>query len=284
MSLILDALNRSREDSTEVPGLATRHAYPEQQADRRLLYLSILLLCALGVIAWLFWDNRNIEQSLQGARQSIANAPAAVAPPQPDAATAEEAAAAKPPMSATDPADAVIPAATLSNEAAAATTAGPDPVNTSESSPEVAPEIEALYQPADSAPDASPSLAVSEPEPSAAEPQPAAAPQELDVDIEQLVREAEGALEDARLAEHPAPFISELSQQVKDGIPTVYYQRHEYSGRAEQSRVVLNGKTLARGESPASGMRVEEILPDSVVLSHQGTQFRLRALNSWVNL
>ena len=288
MSLILDALNRSREDSTEVPGLATRHAYPEQQADRRLLYLSILLLCALGVIAWLFWDNRNSEQSVQGTTQSIANAPAAVAPPQPAAVTAEQAAAAKSPMATSDPAVAVIPTATVSNDAATAKTAGPDSVAASETSPEVAPEIEALYQPADNAPDASPSMAAPEPEPepepAAAAPQPAAPPQELDVDIEQLVREAEDALEDARLAEHPAPFISDLSQQVKDGIPTVYYQRHEYSGRTEQSRVVLNGKALAKGGSPATGMRVEEILPDSVVLNHQGTQFRLRALNSWVNL
>jgi len=31
-------------------------------------------------------------------------------------------------------------------------------------------------------------------------------------------------------------------------------------------------------------MRVEEILSDSVVLDYRGTQFRLRALNSWVNL
>jgi hypothetical protein len=284
MSLILDALNRSREDSTEVPGLATRHAYPEQQPDRRLLYLSILLLCAMVVIAWLAWDKRDSEQSVRDATEPVAKAPAAVAPSQPNAATAEQAAAAKPPMDTTEPAVAVIPATTVSNDAAAGATAGPDTATASEPepSPEVAPEIEALYQPADSAPDASPAAAL--PASPAPAPRAAAAPQELDVDIEQLVREAEGALEDARLAEHPAPFINDLSQQVKDGIPTVYYQRHEYSGRAEQSRVVLNGKALAKGGSPATGMRVEEILPDSVVLNHQGTQFRLRALNSWVNL
>ena len=75
-----------------------------------------------------------------------------------------------------------------------------------------------------------------------------------------------------------------MSQRTKDGIPTVYYQRHEYSGRPGQSRVVLNGKSLKKGGSPVAGMKVEEILPDSVVLSYGGTQFRLRALNSWVNL
>jgi hypothetical protein len=48
--------------------------------------------------------------------------------------------------------------------------------------------------------------------------------------------------------------------------------------------VVLNGKELKVGGSPASGVKVEEILPDSVVLNYRGTEFRLRALNSWVNL
>lgn len=78
--------------------------------------------------------------------------------------------------------------------------------------------------------------------------------------------------------------LVDLSQQVKDSIPTIHYQRHDYNGTPGQSTVVLNGKTLRAGGSPAPGLRVEEILTDSVVLSYQGTQFRLRALNSWVNL
>jgi hypothetical protein len=46
----------------------------------------------------------------------------------------------------------------------------------------------------------------------------------------------------------------------------------------------MNGNTVKAGGSVVPGMKVEEILPDSVVLNYQGTQFRLRALNSWVNL
>jgi len=80
------------------------------------------------------------------------------------------------------------------------------------------------------------------------------------------------------------PFLIDLSQQIKDSIPTVYYLRHDYSSDTARSSVVLNSKTLNVGGTPASGMKIEEILPDSVVLNYQGTQFRLRALNSWVNL
>ena len=80
------------------------------------------------------------------------------------------------------------------------------------------------------------------------------------------------------------PFLTELSQRTKDEIPTIYYQRHDYSGDSSRSSVVLNGETVRVGGSPAPGVRVDEILPDSVVLDYRGTQFRLRALNSWINL
>jgi len=61
------------------------------------------------------------------------------------------------------------------------------------------------------------------------------------------------------------------------------YLQHDYSGDSARSTVIINGKTLRAGGS-VGGLKVEEILPDSVVLEFKGTRFRLRALNSWVNL
>ena len=104
------------------------------------------------------------------------------------------------------------------------------------------------------------------------------------MDLEHLVVKAQREVDNARLAEHPAPFVIDLSQQKKDAVPTIFYQRHDYAGDSASSSVVLNGKTLRVGGLAAPGVKVEEILPDSVVLSHDGNQFRLRALNSWVNL
>jgi hypothetical protein len=114
--------------------------------------------------------------------------------------------------------------------------------------------------------------------------EPAAAQQVEEVlDIEQLVTRAQAELDDARLAEHEVPLLATLSQQSKDEIPTLMYQHHDYSGNPAQSAVVINGKTLRTGES-GGGVKVEEILPDSVVLTVKGQRFRLRALNSWINL
>ena len=97
------------------------------------------------------------------------------------------------------------------------------------------------------------------------------------------MEKARAELADARLAESEVPFLSTLSQQTKDAIPTLMYQRHDYARDSASSSVVINGKTLRVGGS-AAGVKVAEILPDSVVLEYQGKRFRLRALNSWVNL
>jgi general secretion pathway protein B len=104
------------------------------------------------------------------------------------------------------------------------------------------------------------------------------------VDIDQILQQARQEVENASLDDHPVPFLGDLSQQTKNDIPTLYYHRHDYSSDTNQSSIVINGTTVKAGGSPLPGMKVEEILPDSVVLNYRGTQFRLRALNSWVNL
>ena len=150
--------------------------------------------------------------------------------------------------------------------------------------PEVDAGVAALYQ---QAPQPVPQPARAQPAPSAkqsrTEPPPNTSRVEETVDIEKLVEQAQAELKDASLTEHAVPLLSSLSQHTKDGIPTLLYQRHDYSGDPGRSSVVINGKTLRAGAS-AGGIKVEEILPDSVVLEVKGTRFRLRALNSWVNL
>ena len=107
---------------------------------------------------------------------------------------------------------------------------------------------------------------------------------ESPIDIEEVLARTEEAVKTARLREHSAPFLSTLSQQVKNDIPTMLYSAHDYSSKSGQSSVVINGKSLREGGNIAGGVKLDEILSDSIVLSHRGTQFRLRALNSWVNL
>ncbi|MCB1846035.1 MAG: general secretion pathway protein GspB [Halieaceae bacterium] len=317
MSLILDALNRSRNDAQQVPGLATSYdvgSSPRTTGWRGWLLPGALVVAVLLII-WLLWERSGDRAAAPPAESpapapgaaAIAPAPVPASPPAGPAPTAEPAHTAEP-EPVTAPAVASVPAmAAAERGGAAAAGSAPLPgagvATPADSAAEVAEgsarradsasasaSVAALYRQQQLArrevPAAASAKQAAGPEVyTAAEPAaPAArAVQEQPIDIGELLEMAEDELENARLAEHPAPFLSALSQQTKDTIPTLLYQAHDYTGRKADSFVLINGKTLKPGDS-SKGVRVDEILPDSVVLSFQGTQFRLRALNSWVNL
>jgi general secretion pathway protein B len=292
VSLILDALNRSRQDDGQIPSLATQHYEDvvEGHRNRYQLLLVLALLLALSAIGWLLWD-REAETEPVVAAAAPAN-PAAPSPQLPTAAPAAAPSRAIVPVQATtriEPAPvremppAVHPMPV--GEDGKPLAGGPQPVSTD---PGVA-ELYRQQSPAQPAAEtaAEPVASAGEtPEQVQTESAAAATPvrEEQPIDIEALVGQAREELADAKLDQHEVPFIVKLSQQTKNGIPTILYQRHDYSGTAAKSTVVLNGKKLKVGGKAAAGVTVIEILPDSVVLNHKGTRFRLRALNSWVNL
>ena len=104
---------------------------------------------------------------------------------------------------------------------------------------------------------------------------------EQPIDIEAVLERAQRALGEKTLADHPVPLLENLSQQQKDQIPSILYSQHDW--QAEQPAVVLNGQRVEAGQR-VDGLVVTEILPDSVVLRWRDTDFRLRSLNSWINL
>lgn len=293
MSLILDALNRSRQDTDAVPGLATQHYSdnPEPGGNKLRQYLPWgALLLALGIIALLLLE-REPRTAAVPEVAPIATpgpepaAPASVVPkvktevktqgPSPVELTATPAA----PGAALPEKEQAAPPPEITESVAPAAQALPAADRVDES-------VARLYQqPPVTNPESAPARA-NTPDTAATEPDAAASAnrEEQPIDIEKLILQARDELANADLDAHHAPFIADLSQHTKNDIPTIYYQRHDYSGDSARSTVVLNGKTLKVGGTAAPGVKVEEILPDSVVLDYRGTQFRLRSLNSWINL
>ena len=102
------------------------------------------------------------------------------------------------------------------------------------------------------------------------------------IDLARAMEAVARELGESVLEPHPAMLLENLSQQQKDRIPTIVYSDHDYSSNGE-SRVTLNGQQLRVGQRVAT-IRVVDILVDSVVLKVDGIEFRLRALNTWVNL
>lgn len=102
------------------------------------------------------------------------------------------------------------------------------------------------------------------------------------IDIESVLKRAQRAIGEPQLQPHGTPLLENLSQQTKDKIPSVFYTVHQYDNYGSDS-IVINGQR-AQVDGRVQGFTVKEILSDSAILSWNGIDFRLRALNSWVNL
>ncbi|MFK7977238.1 MAG: general secretion pathway protein GspB [Halioglobus sp.] len=290
MSLILDALNRSRTEAEPVPGLASEPLFlPENESPWMARLPWIALAVALLLIAWLVSD-RVFTSSDEGegvktpAAQKVVKGVADAKP-----AVAKDAPAPNKPAAnriVKKPAAAKVAMQTLppaSPEAVKGAAVEVEAVAKMKSKDRAA--VEQLYA-APKAPAPAKVSAKPKPKPKPKlKPKAKPVPVESELDIAKMVQMAEREKRNAALEEHPAPFVASLSQPIKDAIPTLLYERHDYNSKAVgRSSVVINGKTLRKGGNAGRGVKVDEILRDSVVLKHQGTQFRLRALNSWVNL
>lgn len=102
------------------------------------------------------------------------------------------------------------------------------------------------------------------------------------INVQGVLREVRVEASRDALASHPTPLLEQLSKQYRDRVPTLIYSRHDY-GASGRSSVVINGAMLIPGQR-TRGVEVLEILSDAVVLRFEGSDFRLRSLNSWVNL
>ena len=289
MSLILDALNRSRQDKDSVPNLATHHTFDKMASGKRQYLPWVAFSVAVVIIGWLVIGRlfvTPVSDIEVGAPTEQVSKNITTAGESNSAEVTEDAAVEEQlvqPVVDSQALEALEPVVV----ALAVNSPEPDTASvaietTTPISPPVAenPAVAQLYQNRNVIDDAPARQRTS----SAALDLYADSGNEEPIDIARVLQSAREEMKDATLDEHPVPLLSALSQQVKDDIPTLYYQRHDYSNNTSISTVVMNSKTLKVGGNPVNGVKIEEILPDSIVLSYQGTQFRLRALNSWVNL
>lgn len=288
MSFILEALNKSREPVSSVPTLSTQHPVERVATSPRQYILWAVCALALVIVAWVVWGRLTAQPEpipesgspVAELTQNIGNAAASVTTELRARAEARTQDAQSTQQAAVRPEPESVNVAS--------------PAQPGEQAPEAAPPDQPAVQaavpvePAATTPRATEDPAVARLYRDRSLPaQPAAVASEREeepLDIKNVLKRAQEEMGNSGADDHPVPLLTSLSQQAKNDIPTVYYQRHDYSSNKALSEVTLNGKTVKTGGSPGSGFKVEEILPDSVVLSYRGTQFRLRALNSWVNL
>ncbi len=102
------------------------------------------------------------------------------------------------------------------------------------------------------------------------------------IDFADVIQKAAVELGRVALEPHSAVLLENLSQQFKDKLPTISYDSHDFSADLGPF-VTLNGVLLREGEKVGL-LEVRDILRDSVILRFNETDFRLKALNTWLNL
>ena len=299
MSLILDALNkadRERDYRDAVPDLNTIHAVPKRNNPHRLalivgaLAAAVVLLILLVLVLWL-------RMPAPPAQVNPVEDPLPSAPPLESKSTAA-AVAATPPAPVTAVPSATVPAPSKAVETTATMTTAEGDLNPEvralyevQEDPVVQQVVEPVVQPAatvvtparQSTVDEALALTLWEeskrqqtqpvPLPPGAKIAPATAatqPEEPGPDV---------AVEDTLAGYAETPFLHELPVTVQNTIPTLMYAKHDF----QQGLVVINKTDLHMGDATNGGVLVERVLADGVLLSLNGTEFKLSSLSSWVN-
>ncbi|HEY7883688.1 MAG TPA: general secretion pathway protein GspB [Cellvibrionaceae bacterium] len=268
MSLLLEALRKAdqeRQAAQQVPGLNAQHDLPRAFAHRALLGWLVVLVAALLLVLLVWWWVALVKQSptpvVTEAMQNSTkiepiNEPLPILLDEPIPEEVDE----PMPISNPNPLDNSLPA--LLPEPNINTDVQQAPV------PVVKPpgRFDAHYQ-----------RAAEQSDPSDAE----------DEAIQQLYQQpavqSEPVAPAAVLPEQPViGGVRDLPLSVQNRVPTLMYSAHFYESQATPS-VILNGQRLYKGGT-ISGMKVEDVHADGVVLRLNEHVFKLNALNSWVNM
>ena len=299
MSLILDALRRSENESAATSAHPSPPEHHSGGMEKKCLGIGFVVFAGLGIAAgWMMrgdsTDPAKTEPIASSVSRSLSSGDggASLKPPRAEAgpsARGAELSASAPPASTTGASGA---APTQDNGTADAAEAGSERIAalhqqmwSDAASLSQAEEMRSDQNGAPNSAAEKSDVSVQSTQVSATSSSSAvsgapsiAPPIDLVAAIERAAREAG----ESNLVPHPTALLENLSQQQKDQIPTIVYTEHVYAEGAAPS-VELNGQRLRPGQR-AGGITVEDILVDSVILRMNGVSFRLRALNTWVNL
>ena len=78
------------------------------------------------------------------------------------------------------------------------------------------------------------------------------------------------------------PDIQDLPNDILTIIPSLKYNEHNYNSNG--GSVVINGLVKHANDQLAEGLFIDKILEDGMILHFQNYSFKMRAMNTWVNM
>lgn len=250
MSYILDALRKSESERRQgrVPDLGQQVQLihkPKKRSSAVLMWVGIGLVLNAVVLAVLFWP-----------QQTSVSEPALVAP-EPEPKTQEKALTESNNTAPEAASTNSKPASQKADEQATVKRSAQDSESVQEA--EVAQTEAAEPVPAPAQSGERPTIIV----PSRQSTMPA-----------QQTSEPEPAYNARHLVEMPLAF--------QKSVPDLVFNSHIYASAPSSRRVMINGHYLKTGDS-FSGIRVEQITEEGVVLSKAGQRFRVGSVRNWVS-
>lgn len=264
MSYILDALRKSETERKqgEIPdlGSAVQIIHKRRPGGSPLLVggLALALLVNAGVLTWLFWPGANealastIRSTAGESAHSPADTPTQAPPPavesqllSADSRLSEQS---MPEAKFTQPGrESAAPASSAPAIAiaVAARTAEPSPLQTAST-------------------ERPPGQDEAGPESSQASPQPSQDDSEAMAD-----------------PDRPVPALEATAAEFQRRIPDLTFNSHIFSSSPSSRRVMINNEYLREGAS-FSGMVVDEITEDGVILNLQGEKFSVSVVRDWI--
>ena len=247
MSLLLDALNKAdqeRKRNETTPGISSNHEQRVDEEESRGYSLVLIVAGVIGLGLLL------VAIYWLGQRSTATNLPA-TANSNTSAVTA-----------------------TTNNKKSVATNSANTGNSTEQQTapannpaPETEENVANLYQQNNQVPESNASITLSAPPP-VAEPGPVT-PENI-----------ESPTSIAQFANLPE--LHALPNNILERVPTITYTEHNYN--VNGSTVKINGSIFQVNEQIANGIVIDKILEDGLILHIDNYSFKMRAMNSWINM
>ncbi|MDB6062859.1 MAG: hypothetical protein JWM78_2962 [Verrucomicrobiaceae bacterium] len=84
------------------------------------------------------------------------------------------------------------------------------------------------------------------------------------------------AVSDLRIEE-----VSELPEDVRNNLPAMTFSFHVYSTNPQQRTIIINNKRMREGDEVSSGLQLQTITDDGVILLYAAHRIHISVLSGW---
>jgi len=251
MSLLLDALNKAdqeRKRNQATPGINSHHEhYGEGSGHNKMLIIIVAVTCLLILLAVIYWLGKYSNSPVVATPSTSTTSPSTASQTYSQAS---------------------IPTATSSTEKKSVPAAPPatEPLKEVANSDSTEANVASLYEQNTQTQPANATLTISA---------PAATPHTENTGTALVTPTSINQF--ANL-----PDLHDLPNHVLEKIPSLNYSEHNYNSQG--GSVKINGEIKHLNDQITQGVVIDKILEDGIILHIDNYVFKMKALNSWVNI